>query len=225
MAISVIIPTLEAARHLPRTLAALVPAAVDGLVREVIVSDGGSTDATLAIAEDAGCAIVRGPKGRGVQLIAGAAAARGEWLLFLHADTALAPGWEAAAAAFMRARPEHAAAFRFAFDEESAGARFVAFWVGVRCALLKLPYGDQGLLIPRTLYQRLGGHRPLPLMEDVDLVRRIGGRRLALLKAKAVTSAERYRGGYVKRSLRNLGLIARYLLGADPAQLAREYER
>lgn len=225
MTISVVIPTLDAARRLPRTLAALVPAAVDGLVREVVVSDGGSADATLAIAEEAGCVIVGGPRGRGVQLRAGAKAARGPWLLFLHSDTTLAPGWEAQAAAFMRGPEERAAAFRFAFDDDSAGARMVAFWVGVRCAVFKLPYGDQGLLISRRFYEALGGYKPLPLMEDVDLVRRIGASRLRMLDAQAVTSAEKYRGGYARRAAGNLWLVARYFAGADPARLSAAYER
>src|SRR5690606_25791799 len=92
--ISVVVPTLNAEDGLAHTLAALVPAAVDGLVREVIVVDGGSTDRTLDIAEDAGAEIVKCGPGRGVQLMKGAEKARFPWLLFLHADTALEPCWQ-----------------------------------------------------------------------------------------------------------------------------------
>src|SRR5437870_3580757 len=99
--ISVIIPTLNAERCLAETLAALVPAAVDGLIREVIVVDGGSGDRTAAIVDAAGADLMRGSGGRGNQLAAGAARARFSWLLFLHADTALTPGWEREARQFM----------------------------------------------------------------------------------------------------------------------------
>ena len=223
--ISVVIPTLDAAAHFGRALAPLVPAVAEGLVRELIVSDGGSTDATLAIADGVGARIVEGPKGRGRQLIAGAAVARGEWLLFLHADTALEEGWSREAGRFMAASPSRAAAFRFAFDDETAAARRAAWWVAIRCKLLALPYGDQGLLISRALYDEIGGYRDLPLMEDVDIVRRIGRARFTMLNARAVTSAEKYRrDGYGRRARRNLVLLARYLLGADPATLARGYD-
>ena len=225
--ISVIIPTLDAAAHLERSLPPLVPAVADGLVRELIVSDGGSRDATLEIAEGVGARIVAGPKGRGRQLIAGAVAARSDWLLFLHADTALDDGWRIDAARFIAAPAsrERAAAFRFAFDDDTAAARRAAWWVGLRCNALALPYGDQGLLISRPFYDALGGFRDMPLMEDVDLVRRIGRARLTMLNSAAVTSADKYRrDGYGRRARRNLVLLARYVLGADPADLARRYD-
>lgn len=224
--ISVVIPTLNAAGGLGRALESLVPAAAQGVVREVVVADGGSTDATLALAESAGCRIVDAAKGRGTQLRAGAEIARAGWLMFLHADTALEPGWEDEARAFMSGGEARAAAFRFALDDASGAARRLEFLVGARCAVFKLPYGDQGMVISRSLYDALGGYRPLPLFEDVDLVRRIGRGRLTLLKARAVTSAERFRSeGYLRRSARNLSLLTRYYLGASPDDLARAYER
>lgn len=222
--ISIVIPTLDAGEHLAATLAALVPAAVAGLVREVIIADGGSRDATLAIAEHAGAVVVRAERGRGTQLGAGAAAARAEWLLFLHADTRLEAGWETEAAAFMAANPGKAAAFRFTLDDRGLTPRLIEAGVRLRCALLRLPYGDQGLLIAAPLYRSLGGYRPIPLMEDVDLVGRIGRRRLRLLRARAITSAERYRrDGYPRRVLRNLVCLVLYYLNVPPARIAKLY--
>ncbi len=223
--ISVVIPTLNAAPFLARALAPLVGAVAFGLVKQAIVADGGSDDDTIAIAEAAGCEVIACARGRGAQMRTGASLARADWLLFLHADTVLGDAWFEEAARFIGADAQRAAAFTLAFDDESASAHWVAFWAGMRARLLKLPYGDQGLLISHALYDALGGYRDLPLMEDVDIVRRIGAGRLSILRSRAITSAEKYRrDGFLRRSSRNLVLLTRYLLGADPAQLAKGYD-
>lgn len=223
--ISVIIPTLNAAPFLSCALAPLVAPTAQGLVKQVIISDGGSADETLAIAEATGCDIVQGSSGRGAQLRAGALAAKGDWLLFLHADTALEEGWGVEAERFVRRGRNRAAAFTLAFDDDSVGAHWVVFWARLRAGLLKLPYGDQGLLISRRLYDEIGGYRDVPLMEDVDIVRRIGPSRLVILNSVAVTSADKYRrDGFAKRSWNNFILMTRFLMGADPAELARRYD-
>jgi rSAM/selenodomain-associated transferase 2 len=227
--ISVIIPTLNAEALLAQTLSALVPAAVDGLVREVIVVDGGSSDATAAIADQAGATFVARSGGRGYQLMAGAHRARFPWLLFLHADTVLEAGWEREAAAFMEAidtgkHPPAAAAFRFALDDAGLRPRLLERLVALRCALLRLPYGDQGLLIGKPLYGDVGGYGSHPLMEDVDLVLRLGRRRLAMLRPRAVTSAVRYqRDGYVRRSMRNLFCLILFFLRVPTTVIRRVY--
>jgi rSAM/selenodomain-associated transferase 2 len=227
--ISVVIPTLNAEATLARTLASLVPAAVDGLVRQVVVTDGGSSDRTLDIADNAGADIVRHGRGRGPQLAAGAQSARFPWLLFLHADTSLEPGWEREASLFMARvdageRPAAAAAFRFALDDTGLGPRLLERLVALRSGALRLPYGDQGLLIPRRLYAEVGGYRPLAIMEDVDLVRRLGRRRTAILRCRAVTSAERFRrDGYLVRSARNLLCLTLYTLRVPPNVISRIY--
>lgn len=212
--ISAVIPVLNAAHLLPPLLAQI------GVLGEVILADGGSTD---GVAELAGPRLVTAPRGRGSQLAAGAAAARGEWLLFLHADTRLAPGWEAAVAAAL-ARPGTAHYFRFALDDASPQARRLEAAVAWRCRWLALPYGDQGLLIARALYEAMGGYKPIPLMEDVDLVRRLGRARLAEMPARAVTSAARWqRDGWWRRSARNLTTLGLYFAGVPPERLARIY--
>ncbi|KAB7739895.1 glycosyltransferase [Parvibaculum sedimenti] len=229
--ISVVIPTLNSEASLPRVLSSLVSAAVRGTVREVVIADGGSTDATAEIVEAAGARFVRSPRGRGSQLAAGAKAAKGTWLLFLHADTVLQPGWENEVEKLFeqiangRFRgPEVAAAFHFALDDFSGAARFVEFAVALRCALFKLPYGDQGLLVNRRLYEKTGGYREIPLMEDVDLVRRIGRRRLVMLRGRAVTSPERYvRDGFARRIARNALCLALYYMRVPPRVIARIY--
>lgn len=227
--ISVVIPTYNAEATLGPTLAALVPAVVDGIVQEAILVDGGSSDETCAVAEAAGTRLIRTKLGRGTQLQTGAAAARGDWLLFLHADTVLEPGWAEEAEAFMERvangrRDPAAAAFRFALDDDGIMPRMLESLVALRCFLFALPYGDQGLLISRQLYRELGGFKPMPLMEDVDLMRRLKRSQLVMLHSRAVTSGVRYRNeGYVVRSLRNLGCMLLYFLRVPTRVLARLY--
>lgn len=218
--LSVVIPTLNVAALLPDTLTALAEG--DG---EIVVADGGSQDGTLSLAGVAGCRVIAAPRGRGPQLAAAAATARGDWLLFLHADTRLAPGWMNEVGRFI-ADPDNrrrAAYFRFVLDDRSPSARRLEAIVAWRARWLGLPYGDQGLLLAAAFYRSLGGFQPLPLMEDVDLVRRIGRRRLVALDHPAVTSAARYRGGYLRRSLRNLVCLSLYFAGLPPARIARLY--
>jgi rSAM/selenodomain-associated transferase 2 len=213
--LSVVIPTLNAAALLPDCLDRL--AGVD----EIVVVDGGSIDRTRAIAEAAGARVILSPKGRGTQLRAGGEAARGDWLLFLHADTLLESGWRQAAEVHM-AEASGAACFRLRLDDAAWQARMIERGVALRVKLFGLPYGDQGLLISGPKYRQVGGFRLLPLMEDVDLARRLG--RIRMLPADALTSAERWRrDGWFRRSGRNLGLLALYMAGMSPERLARKY--
>ena len=223
--LSIIIPTLNSNESLGRTLEAIA-AAKSGIAREVIVADGGSIDDTRLTAIQAGAIFLETRRGRGWQLAEGAAAAAGDWLLFLHADTRLGEGWAAVAEAFI-ADPENlwrAAYFRFALDDATVAARLLEHAVAGRSRLFALPYGDQGLLIGRGFYGNLGGYKRIPLMEDVDIVRRIGRRRLAALDVVAVTSAERYRrGGYVRRPLKNLFCLGLYSVGVSPKRIDTIY--
>ena len=226
--LSVIIPTLNSAPELPATLQALVPGAVSGLISNVVVADGGSTDATKDIAEDAGCEWVEGPPGRGAQLAAGASRARGNWLLFLHADTVLRDNWIEDIESFVKDTEqrniEKAAVFRFALATHKRRARMIEWLTWFRGAVFALPYGDQGLLIERSLFDRIGGMSDLPIMEDVEIVRRLGRRRLATLPSRAVTSAARYeQNGYFRRPLHNLTCLSLYLLGAPIETIRKRY--
>ncbi|MEM8771870.1 MAG: TIGR04283 family arsenosugar biosynthesis glycosyltransferase [Pseudomonadota bacterium] len=226
--ISVVIPSLNAATRLPLCLDALVGAAASGLVKEVVIVDGGSADKTRDIAEGFGAMVISAPPGRGGQLKAGANAARGAWLLFLHADTVLEAGWAEEARAHMKDFSEQVAVFTLAFDAKKSAARFVSSGAMIRTQMLKLPYGDQGLLISRKVYDDIGGYGDLPLFEDVDFARRLvkakGRSALRVLSARATTSAERYeRLGYLRCVISNQILMVKYLAGAAPEELAKEY--
>ncbi|WP_135075316.1 TIGR04283 family arsenosugar biosynthesis glycosyltransferase [Terasakiella sp. SH-1] len=221
--LSIVIPTYNSAADLPETVQSLVP---PPYVREIIIVDGGSEDQTCSIAQQCADQLIRGERGRGQQMKAGAQVARGDWLLFLHSDTRLPEGWGAAVSTFMAMDREKAQAayFTFALDDEQVQARRLEKIVSWRCRFLGLPYGDQGLLISRTLYEQVGGFHDLPLMEDVDMVRRIGKSRLRQLPVKALTSARKYqKRGYMIRSLRNVACLSLYFLGLSPARIAKLY--
>ena len=202
--ISVVIPTLNAANRLPDCLAALEEARSQNIIDEIVVADGGSGDETVQVAKAQGCVTLAVPKGRGSQLAAGVARATGHWVLILHADTVLGRGWADEVRAFMEGdgARHQAGVFRFALDDQHLAARWLERLVDWRMTLFALPYGDQGLLIHRTLYDAVGGFADIPLMEDVDLIRRIKAkirrRGIVHFKTTAMTSAARYiKGGYV----------------------------
>lgn len=226
--LSIVIPTLNAADELPGALACLMPGVEAGLVRELVVSDGGSTDGTVALADEVGAELVTGPPGRGGQIARGVAAAQGHWILVLHADTQLGDGWvEAVERLMARAAggAPRAGYFRLSFRARGLMPRVTSGWANLRARRFGLPYGDQGLVLPRRLYDAVGGMPDLPLMEDVAMARRLRGH-LVALDASAATSAARYeRDGWVRRGTRNLWTLTRYLAGADPEVLARGYRR
>lgn len=218
-ALGIVIPALNAAAGLADCLEALA-----GRAGDIVVVDGGSRDATRAIALAHGARLVDSPAGRGRQLAAGALAVRGDWLLFVHADTVLQPGWADAVAEFLPGPTDRAGYFHLAFDQQGVGPDLVSRLANGRARLLGLPYGDQGLLLHRDFYQALGGYPDEKLMEDVILVRRIGRGRLTLLPATARTSAARYRrDGWWLRPLRNLSCLALFFLGLPPRLIARLY--
>jgi len=220
--ITIIIPTLNAAQSLPGCAASVFEGLSTGLIRELIVSDGGSSDATAEIAEELGATFLVGEASRGGQIGRAVEAAQSDWLLILHADTQLPAGWsEVVADHLSQSTPAY---FKLGFDKGGAGAKLTAAWANLRSRLFNLPYGDQGLLIRRDMLAQVGGYRDIPLMEDVDLARRLP--RMTGLPITARTSAARYvREGWLRRGTRNLVLLLRFLTGADPHVLAQAYRR
>ena len=220
--ISVVIPTLNSANSLPATLLSLMEGLDAGLICEVVVSDGGSTDASGAIALAWGAEIVTGSASRGGQLRRGVAVTRGARVLVLHADTILQEAWAAQVKAAMQQGP---LCFSLAFHARGFAARWVAAWANLRSDLFGLPYGDQGLVLRRSDYDRSGGYPDQPLMEDVALVRALKGK-IHRLPAHAFTRADKYQlQGWLRRGAKNLGLLLRYVLGANPDDLARRYRK
>lgn len=223
--ISVIIPTLNEELTLEKSLISVG----NSKEVEIIVSDGGSDDATLAIAERLVHKTLSSPAGRGAQMNQGAAAASGDILLFLHADTILPVGWDDFLRTALSDKKIAGGAFSFSLSSSHSGCSpsfsFISLMVNLRSRLLKLPYGDQAIFIRRELFEKLGGFREIPIMEDVELVkgmRRLG--RLKILNLPVITSSRRWeKEGWIKTTVRNLLLLFLYRLGVSPERLYRFY--
>ncbi len=222
--LAVVIPTLNEAARLPRLLEDLDR--LTGLVTEVVVVDGGSGDGTAEIARSQGVTVVETSAGRGEQLLAGAGATRADWLFFVHADCRLTHEAAAALRDFLAgASPQDFAHFTFKLEGTGPFRRSIEFGQRARERLTGLVYGDQGLIVSRSLYERIGGHPDWGLMEDVGVIDRLRtvGRRVRL-PATLPTSARRYaREGRIRAWLRNIILIVRFRMGASPDRLARWY--
>ena len=219
--ISVIIPTLSEELALEKSLIS----ARSSKDAEIIVSDGGSLDGTLAMAQRLADKAISSPAGRGLQMNRGAAGAAGDILLFLHADTILSAGWYERIREALRDDRVAGGAFSFSLSRRSPHFTLISLMVNLRSRLLKLPYGDQALFIRRTVFEELGGFREIPIMEDLELVkgmRRAG--RIAILKQPVITSSRRWeKEGWLWTTARNLSILFLYRLGASPERLYRFY--
>ena len=222
--LAVVVPTLDESVRLPRLLQDLER--LTDLVSEVIVADGGSEDDTVEIARSYGANVLEVTRGRGTQLLAGAGAADAEWIFFVHADCRLTDEAARALRRFLeRASPQDFAHFSFALEGRGLFRRVIEAGQKVRERLGGLVYGDQGLVVSRSLYERVGGHPDWVLMEDVGVIDRLrsAGHRVRL-DASLPTSSRRYaREGGVRAWLRNVTLMVRFRMGASPDRLAHSY--
>jgi rSAM/selenodomain-associated transferase 2/rSAM/selenodomain-associated transferase 1 len=220
--LSVIVPARNEADRIGSTLDSVLGHA--GV--EVLVVDGASGDATAAVAEGLGARVETALPGRARQMNAGAAYAQGTVLLFLHADTRLPPGFEQEVRRVLAQPNVVIGAFRVALDAPGFPIRWVERGINLRSRCLGLPYGDQALFMDAATFRRLGGFPDIPLMEDFELVRRLGrAGRVGLAGTSVTTSARRWRErGVLWTTLLNQTIVAAYLLGVAPERLARWYE-
>lgn len=217
--LSVIIPTLNE----ERSLAGAIRSARQCPHAQIIVADGGSMDATAAVAEDHGVKVIPCEPGRGRQLIRGVDEAAGDFLLFLHADTRLPHGYAREVSRLLSDPHCVAGAFRMTFDQVSTSLRLIEWGANLRSTRRQMPYGDQAIHLRRSTYQRIGGFRPMDAMEDFDLIRRL--RRLGRVRVSplpVVTSARKYttRGPW-RTVLRHQRMIWRWWLTEDEPADAR----
>jgi rSAM/selenodomain-associated transferase 2 len=220
--VSVIVPVLADDEALTALLGQIPP---DSGVDLVVVDAGRSSVVAAAVAGRADVRLLHAPRGRARQMNAGAGAARGEWLLFLHADSRLPDGW----LSMLEQRCGGAVGgwFEFALDDPAWQARWIERGVAWRVRLFRLPYGDQGIFVRRSAFQAMGGYQEIPLMEDLDFVRRLrAAGPVVELPLALTTSARRWRqDGWLSRSVRNVCLVILYFAGVPPVRLARWYSR
>lgn len=241
--ISVIIPTLNEAENIQATLATILPATNF----EIIIVDGGSEDDTVAIAkrcweqntQSQGIKFISGYRGRALQMNAGAAAADGEILLFLHADTHLPAEFDVMVRKIFSTpkitpgitpkitREIVAGAFTLKIDAKGIGLRLVEWGVKLRSHLWKMPYGDQAIFLKKQTFQEIGGFPELPIMEDFELIRRLqSSGKITIIPVSVVTSARRWlQKGVFQTTLINQIVIIAYFLGIPPERLRTLYRR
>ncbi|MBI1819771.1 MAG: TIGR04283 family arsenosugar biosynthesis glycosyltransferase [Nitrospirae bacterium] len=221
MKISVIIPVLNEEKVLQKTLQRLKK----GADLELIVVDGGSLDSTPAIARAFTRKVFASPPGRARQMNEGARHAEGEILLFLHADSQIAPGGLGRIVPAITGGQALGGAFRLAIDSQNIFLRMIAWFANLRTAITGIPYGDQGIFITRSAFEKMGGFPDIPLMEDVELskkMKRAG--KIVLLKEKIAASPRRWKKeGIFLTTLKNWTLLACYLLGVPAERLAARY--
>jgi rSAM/selenodomain-associated transferase 2 len=219
--LAIVVPTLNEEDALRRNLPAAFAAA-----DEVVVSDGGSGDATVAVARELGARVVCGPPGRGGQLNRGAAATNAEVLLFLHADTTL-PARGAAAVREAVAAGANGGAFLLRFDVDRPMQRLGSWLINRRTQALRLPLGDQAQFVTRRTFETLAGFRDWPILEDLDFairLRRLGG--MALIEEPVTTGARRFLEQGAPRTVAINWLIwLLFFLGVSPHRLARLYRQ
>lgn len=219
--ISIIIPTCNEADNIGKLLPGLL--ATPGV--ELLVVDGGSADNTVDVAKSLGAKVISTPPGKAKQMNAGAEAARGDILLFLHGDTKLAPGFVKQVRDTLEQPGISAGAFRLSIDGKGFGLRVIEWLVNLRAKVLQMPYGDQGIFVTADMFFSIGAFPAQPIMEDFELMRRLKKRgRVGILPLRATTSARRWeRLGILKTTVINQAIIIGYLFGVSPEKLAGWY--
>ena len=221
--ISIVIPTLNSQNTVRKTLASLFEGIEAGIVRELIVVDGGSTDQTREIVEECGGKFISSAASRGYQLKKGVNLAKGDFIFVLHSDSVLETGWSEIVKKYFNKDAGYYC--KLSFDIIHPLASMTSTWANARSLIFNLPYGDQGLLIPRKLLMENGSYSPIPIMEDVELALRFQGK-LFRMPIVITTSSRKYRkNGWLRQGTKNIVRLLRFLLGADPNNLSDDYNR
>ena len=221
--ISIIIPTINEANNLPLLLSDLSIIQQEG---EIIIIDCGSEDKTIDIANICGASVYKSKeRNRGLQLDMGAKNSKGEWLIFLHADTRLTCDWFTKIKSILKADKNHIYYFKFKINDKKIIYRVLEFFVNFRSNFFKQPYGDQGLIIHRSTYFKNNGFRKIPLMEDVDFLRRLNNKKdLKQLNFPIFTSSRKWeRTNIFLQALKNWNFRRRWLKGESAKSIYSDY--
>ena len=220
--LSIIIPTLNESKNLPLLLSDLSEI---NNKSEILIIDSTSLDKTKDIALINGTRFYKiGKKNRGLQLNYGAKKAKGKWLLFIHADSRLKFNWSKKIMDIIKRDSDFIYYFDFQVKNKSFTYRFLEFLVKLRCLLFKTPYGDQGLLISKENFQKQGGYKTIPLMEDFDFISRINKKNLRSLKTPIFTSSRKWDEiNFVRQSLKNWYLRRLFLSGCSIDRIYKKY--
>jgi len=221
--ISIIIPTFNEANNLPLLLSDLSILQKDG---EILIVDCGSEDKTIDVAKIYGATVYSSKeRNRGLQLDLGAKNSKGEWLIFLHADTRLTHYWFNKVKSVLKGDKNFIYYFKFKINDKKIIFRFLEILVNFRSQFFKQPYGDQGLIIHRSIYLRNNGFKKIPLMEDVDFLRRLNNKKnLRQLNLPIFTSSRKWeRTNIFLQALKNWHLRRRWLKGESTKSIYSDY--
>ena len=221
--VSIIIPTINEAHNLPLLLSDLSIMHKEG---EILIVDGGSDDSTIDIATIYGAKVYQSEeRNRGLQLNVGAKNSKGEWLIFLHADTRLTHDWFTKAKSVFKGDKNFIYYFKFKIKNKKIIYRVLEILVNLRSKYFKQPYGDQGLLIHRSIYLKNNGFRKIPLMEDVDFLRRLNNKKdLKQLNLPIFTSPRKWeRTNICLQALKNWNFRRRWLKGESTKSIYSDY--
>jgi len=221
--ISVIIPTINEANNLPLLLSDLSIIQKEG---EILIIDCGSEDKTIDVANIYGAKVYKSTeRNRGLQLDIGAKNSKGDWLLFLHADTRLTHDWYAKIKSVFKRDKNYIYFFKFKINDKKIIYRFLEIMVNFRSQYFKQPYGDQGLIIHRSIYLKNNGFRKIPLMEDLDFLMRLDNKKdLKQLNSSILTSSRKWeRTNIFIQGLKNWNFRRRWLKGESIKSIYSEY--
>ncbi len=219
--ISIVIPTLNSQKTIRKTLESLFEGIEAGIVRELIVVDGGSSDRTKEIVLACGGKFHVSRASRGFQLSAGVNLAKGDFLFMVHSDSVLEINWSKNIKKYFNREAGYYC--RLSFDSKHPLAVMTSTWANVRSKIFNLPYGDQGLLIPRKLLMENGGYSSIPIMEDVDLAFRLKGKLYGMPIVIKTTSSKYREQGWFRKGRKNIFILIRFLLGENPNKLYNDY--
>ena len=221
--VTVVIPTYNSEKTINNTLNS-----ISKYFNKIIIVDANSKDLTIEISKEYKTKIIRSKKSRGTQLLLGAKNVSTEWILFLHSDTILEKNNIIGIKNFISKEINNnkAASFKIKFNKNNIWSYLLKIIVNIRSKYLKLPYGDQGLLISKFFYNNIGGYKNIPIMEDVEIIRNIGFKNIKILDSYVITDAIRFENqGWLLRPIINVYCLALYFLGFNINNINKIYLR